>query len=252
LFVSEDDGESWAPVAVGGTHEEVFCLVVQPNDPDTLTVGRRDGLWRSHDGGKRWARMTPPVVGQWIPLAIAVAESQPRVVYLATARHGIYRSNDGGASWSGAGKGLPETAAGARPEEIKSLVVHPLNPHEAYIAHERRGVYRTSDGGATWRPFNAGLRLSMWRAVDTPRLAFDPDDPGRLYLLVAQAAHSRLVRNRLFFTSAAGEWLPLEVMLPVNTRIDGMTADPGSRALRLWAEGSVWELPLPDASKANR
>src|SRR2546422_976042 len=157
LFVSYDGGHSWAALPVDRTHEEVFSLAVHPADPGVVVVGRRDGLWKTRDGGKSWIALAYPTLGPYIPLAVAIAESHPNVIYVATAREGVYRSDDEGYRWTNASKGLPEASVGGRPAEIRTLVVHPRNPDTAYVAHERHGIYRTTDGGVTWHPFDKGL-----------------------------------------------------------------------------------------------
>lgn len=244
LYVSDDGGQSWVPLPVDRTHEEVFSLAVHPTDPGVVLVGRRDGLWQTRDGGRSWTPLAYPTPGPSIPLAVAVAESQPDVIYIATARQGVYKSADGGYRWTNASKGLPQAMAGGRPAEIRTLVVHPRDPDTAYVAHERHGVYRTTDGGASWHRFNQNLPLFFSRPTYPPRLAFDPDDPSRLYLVFGQPIHSHLVKNRLYVTSSTGKWLPVEADLPANTPIVGLSVDQGTRALRFWAEDRVWELPL--------
>lgn len=246
LFASPDGGQSWLPWSVGGTYEEAFSVAVHPTDSDVLVVGRRDGLWQTGDGGRSWIPLAYPTPGPYIPLAVAIAESQPNVIYTATARNGVYRSADGGYRWGDASHGLPEAPVRGRPDEFRTLVVHPKRPDTAYVAHERHGVYRTTDGGASWHPFNKGLPPRAGRPTYPPRLAFDPDDPGRLYLLFGQPIHSGLVRNRLYVTSDPGAWRSVEVDLPANTPVLGLSADRRARALRLWAHDAVWEIPLAD------
>lgn len=245
LFVSDDGGQSWAALPVERTHEEVFSLAVHPTDPSMVVVGRRDGLWKTSDSGRTWISLAYPTTGPYIPLAVAIAESQPNSIYVATAREGVFKSADGGYRWADASKGLPQATAGGRPAEIRTLVVHPRNPDTAYVAHERHGVYRTTDGGASWQRFDHGLPLPAWRPTYSPRFAFDPDDPNRLYVVFGQPIHSRLVRNRLYVTSATGEWLPVQAGLPSNTAITGLTVDRATRALHFWTEDTIWELPLP-------
>lgn len=245
LFVSDNGGQSWAPLPVERTQEEVFSLALHPTDPGEVVVGRRDGLWQTRDGGKSWASLASPTVGPYVPLAVAIARSRPNVLYVATAREGVYRSADGGSRWTNASQGLPEATAGGRPAEIRTLVVDPRSADIAYIAHEQHGVYRTTDGGASWRLFNDGLPPLFGRRTYPPRLAFDPDHPDRLYLVFGQPIHSHLVRNRLYVISSGGEWSPVEAELPSNTPLVGLTVDRGARALNFWARDMVLGLPLP-------
>ena len=245
LFVSDDGGQSWAPLPVNRSHEEVFSVAVHPTDPGVVVAGRRDGLWETQDGGRSWTPLPYPTPGPYVPLAVAISRSQPNVVYLATARDGVYKSIDGGYRWASASSGLPEARAGGRPTEIRTLVVHPVSPTIAYVATERHGVYRTTDGGASWHSFDDGLPSSLGGSMYPPRLAFDPDNPNQLYLVLGQRIHSHLVQNRLYVSSGGGRWLAMEAKLPDNTTIVGLTVDQASGALHFWAEDRVWELPQP-------
>ena len=244
LLVSDDGGQSWVALPVGPTEEETFSLAVHPKDPEVVLLGRRDGLWRTRDGGRSWAPLSAPTTAPIVPLAIAVSEAEPDTIYLGTSRDGVFTSRDGGRQWTPASEGLPQARTGTRPEEIRSLVVHPAHPDTAFVAHERHGIYRTADGGASWRPFNRGLPFPLSRSAYPPRLAFHPDDVARLYLVFGQPIHSHLVKNRLYVTSDDSEWLPVEVALPPNTPVAALTVDRDARALNLWAE-EVWEVPLP-------
>ena len=243
LFVSHDRGRTWSPLAVDGSHDEVFSLSVDPTNPDRIVVGRRDGLRETRDGGRSFTALGAPSLAPGVPLAIAIADARPSTLYVATSRDGILRSTDGGLRWS-PGRGLPEARAGGRPEEIRTLAADPRDADAAYAAHERHGVYRTADGGSTWAPDNRGLPFPLGRRGPAPRLAFDPDQPTRLYLAFGEPLHSGLVMNRLYRRTDAGEWVALEVDLPQNTPILGLTVDRAARVLQLWTEEGVWEVPL--------
>jgi hypothetical protein len=242
LQVSENGGLSWRPVEVGGRHEEVFALAVHPSNPDTLFVGRRDGLWKTRDGGRSWNSLPNPAS---VPLSVAIAKSQPDTLYLATARHGIHKSTDGGYQWAEVNNGLPEARAGGRPEEIRTLAVDPLDSNIVYAALSGYGIYRTTNGGRSWHEFNQGLSFPMARPIHPPKLAYDPDDPKRLYLAFNQPIHSHLVRTRLYVLSDNEEWLPVEAELPSDFSIQSLLVDRAKRTLQLWGLEAVWELPLP-------
>ena len=229
---------------MNGSHAEVFSLALHPTIADVVYVGRRDGLWGTSDGGKSWSLLPSPSLKPFIPLAVAIAESQPNVMYMATAREGMYRSDSGGFSWTSVSKGLPEARSGGRPVEIRTLAVHPLNAQTVYLAHERHGVYRSTDGGASWHPFKDGLPLLLGRGTDPPQFVFDPEDPARLYLVLAERIHSHLMKNRLYVTSKKGQWLPVEVDLPANQTVVQLNVDKSTRKLLLRIQDGVWEIPL--------
>jgi len=243
LQVSEDRGLSWQPLAIGGTEEEVFAFSVNPLNPNTLFAGRRDGLWKSKDGGRSWGALPYPAS---VPLSVAIPKSQPDTLYLATARRGVYKSGDGGYQWTQVSEGLPEARAGGRPEEIRTLVVHPLDPNVVYAAPARHGIYRTADGGASWHKFNRGLPFIMGGPIRSPKLAFDPEDSQRLYVAFNQRVHSHLVKARLYVLSDNKQWLPMEVGLPSNFLILALIVDGTKRTLQVWGPDAVWEVPLAE------
>ncbi len=243
IEVSEDGGQSWQQLPIGGRNEEVFALSLHPLDPDILFVGRRDGLWKSKDGGRSWEALPYPAS---VPLSVAIPKSQPDTLYLATARRGVYKSNDGGYQWTQVSEGLPEARAGGRPEEIRTLVVHPLDPNVVYAALARHGIYRTADGGASWHKFNQGLPFIMGGPIRSPKLAFDPENSQRLYVAFNQRVHSHLVKARLYVLSDNKQWLPMEVGLPANFLILALIVDGTKRTLQVWGPDAVWEVPLAE------
>lgn len=242
LQVSDNGGRSWRALAVGGRNEEVFAFAVNPVNPHVLFVGHRDGLWKSQDGGKSWSSLPYP---DSVPLSVGVAKSSPQTLYLATARRGVYKSVDGGYQWVDASNGLPAARAGGRPEEIHTLIVDPRASELVYAALSRHGIYRTTDGGASWHEFNQGLPFPMQRPTHPPRLAYDPDNPKRLYLAFNEPIHSRLVRTRIYALSDDEEWLPVEAELPSNFQVLSLTVDGIRGLLQLWGSDQLWEVSLP-------
>jgi photosystem II stability/assembly factor-like uncharacterized protein len=129
-------------------------------DPHTYYVGAASGgIWKTTDGGVNWTPIFDRQPVQSIG-ALAVAPSDPNVVWAGTGEgkirshisigQGVYRSTDAGRTW--ALMGLERTG------RIPRLVVHPGNPDvvlvcalgHAYGPQQERGVFRTTDGGATW------------------------------------------------------------------------------------------------------
>lgn len=144
------------------------------------------GLWKTTDGGQEWTPMTDGQINTSSVGAVAVAETNPDVVYIGmgetqlrgsiTQGDGVYKSDDGGKKWRHLG--LKET------QSISRIRVHPTNPDIVYVAalghpygdNEERGVFKSKDGGNTWKKVlyagpNAG-------AVD---LIIDRTNPNILY-----------------------------------------------------------------------
>ena len=144
------------------------------------------GVWKTEDGGLNWANVSDGFFKTGSVGAIAIAPSNPNVVYVgmgeacfrgnASYGDGIYKSTDAGKTWTHLG--LEAT------RQVGRLQVDPTNPDIAYVAalgdawgpNPDRGVFRTRDGGGTWqkvlfRNENAG-------AID---IVLDPGNPKILY-----------------------------------------------------------------------
>src|SRR5262249_41165286 len=144
------------------------------------------GLWKTIDGGLTWKPVTDGQIRSSSVGAVAVAESNPDVVYLGMGEtqlrgnimqgDGVYRSTNAGKTWTHLG--LSDTQAIAR------IRVHPTDPETVYVAalghpyapNAERGVFRSRDGGKSWQ--KALFRSNQAGAVD---LCFDPHNPKVLY-----------------------------------------------------------------------
>lgn len=133
-----------------------------PGRPNEYYFGATGGgLWKTTDGGNEWFPVTDGQISSSSIGAVAVAETNPDVVYIGggetqlrgsiTQGDGVYKTTDGGKTWRSLG--LRETQA------ISRIRVHPTNPDVVYVAalghpygdNEERGVFRSTDGGNTWK-----------------------------------------------------------------------------------------------------
>src|SRR3982074_1484955 len=132
-----------------------------PSQPKTFYLGvASGGLFRTTDGGASWLPITDGKVPLGSTGCVAVADSDPNVIYLGTGSdgvrsnvstgRGIYRTIDGGQTW----KLIGLYNAG----QIGSVRIHPTNPNivwvaaqgDAFKSNSDRGVFKTTDGGQTW------------------------------------------------------------------------------------------------------
>lgn len=158
-----------------------------PSRPNEYYFGATGGgLWKTTDGGNEWKPVTDGQITSSSVGAVAVAESNPDIVYIGmgevqlrgsiTQGDGVYKSTDAGETWKHLG--LEETQA------ISRVRIHPTNPNIVYVAalghpygdNEERGVFKSTNGGTTWKKV---LYVSPKAgAVD---LIIDRNNPNVLY-----------------------------------------------------------------------
>jgi len=145
------------------------------------------GVWKTENAGLTWENVSDEFFNVGTIGAVAVAESDPNVIYAGTGEKsirgvttsqgdGLYKSTDAGATWSHIG--LPKAG------QIARIKIHPTNPDIAYAAAQgqiwgpnpERGVYRTTDGGESWEQV-----LSVDAQTGATDLRMDPTNPRILY-----------------------------------------------------------------------
>ncbi|HEY2434809.1 MAG TPA: hypothetical protein VGI12_19205 [Vicinamibacterales bacterium] len=152
------------------------------------------GLWKTVDAGDHWRPVTDGQISSSSVGAVAVAESNPDIIYIGTGEScirgdimggdGIYKSIDAGKTWTHAGFGNDTVDA------ISKIRIHPTDPDVAYAAvfgkyggpSAERGVFKTTDGGKTWR--KVLFRDDKTGAVD---IALDRRNPNVLYAAMWEA-----------------------------------------------------------------
>ena len=167
------------------------------------------GVWKTNDGGSNWKNVTDKYFGGTIG-SVAVAPSDETIVYVGEGENsmrgnvaeglgGIWRSDDAGKSWRNLG--LKDG------RHIIRIIIHPKDPNTVWVAvmghlfgpNEERGVYKTTDGGKTWKktlyinnqtgcsdlvmePGNPSVMYAgMWRVIRTPHSMESGGDGSGLY-----------------------------------------------------------------------
>ncbi len=150
------------------------------------------GLWKTTDGGDNWSPVTDFQITSASVGAVAVSETNPDLVLIGTGEtcirgnimpgDGMYRSLDAGETW---------THIGFRDvDAISKIRIHPTDPDIVYAAvfgkysapSEERGLYKSTDGGDTWR--RVLYRDANTGAID---IAIDRNDPDVLYAALWEA-----------------------------------------------------------------
>jgi len=171
---------------IGPEGNRVSTVAGIPGDPNVIYAGAASGgIFKTTDGGTHWA----PIFDDQDAMSIGwieIAPSDPNVVWVGTGEpnirshismgKGVYRSTDAGKNWTFLG--LENTG------RISRIQVHPDNPDVAWVAalghaygpQQERGIYKTTDGGATWRQV-----LFVDENTGASDLVLDPNNPRILF-----------------------------------------------------------------------
>lgn len=210
VWKTDDYGNTWRPISDGYFETgSIGSIRVAPSDSDVLYVGTGSdgirsnviigrGLYYSDDAGESWERRGLAEMGQ-----LGAVEIDPRdsdVAYVAALgnpwaksdERGVYRTRDAGQSWEQVL--FTSDSVGAI-----DLEINPANPDEIYAAMwmgrrqpwtiisgmeasaEEDGIWKSTDGGETWRIVRDGLPTGLIGKID---LSVSADMPNRVYALV--------------------------------------------------------------------
>lgn len=176
------------PAVMGG---RISAIVADEANPAVFYVGTATGgLWKTESHGTSWTPLFDDQPTSSIG-AVALARSNPNIVWVGTGEpqnrqsspwgDGVYKSLDGGRTWQH--MGLAET------RHIGRIVIDPTNPDVVYVAavghlwgpNPERGVFKTTDGGATWSRV-----LYVDDHTGAIDLVMDPGDPKTLFAAMYQ------------------------------------------------------------------
>jgi photosystem II stability/assembly factor-like uncharacterized protein len=172
---------------VGPIGNRVAAVIGEPGNPNVAYIGAADGgIWKTSDGGANWKPIFDKEDVSPIG-ALAMAPSEHNIIWAGTGEpwmirpfwalgNGVYKSTDAGRRWQH--MGLDATG------HIARIVIDPHNPDRVFVCaigqafrpqHER-GVFRTLDGGKTWKQV-----LFVNENTGCSDLAMDPEDPNTLF-----------------------------------------------------------------------
>ncbi len=192
---SEFKDNTWQFLGPKNTSGRMTDTAISTDKSVLYTGSASGGVWKTTDDGDSWECVFENEITTSIG-DLAVAPSDKNIVWIGTGESnifrsshagcGIYKSTDGGNSWKHFG--LENTGTIAR------IVVHPTDPDIVYVAasgnewtpNTDRGVYKTTDGGNTWKPILQ--KDDLTGAIDVD---MDPSDPNTLYASTWQRVRKR-------------------------------------------------------------
>src|SRR5829696_3425483 len=214
------------PAVMGG---RIAAIDAVPKDPLTVYVGAAGGgVWKSTDGGIAWKSVFDDNV-QSIG-AIAIDPKSPKTVWVGTGESwtrnstsvgdGLYKSTDGGDSWQRVGLENSERIARIQVSPADGNTVWACVTGHLWGSHEERGVFKTTDGGKTWKKV-------LYVDADTgcSDLSVDPQDPSIVFAGMWQfrrnpwSFRSGGKGSGLYKSTDGGEtWRPLKTGLPAGEK----------------------------------
>ncbi|MBT8204996.1 MAG: hypothetical protein KJO20_06440 [Eudoraea sp.] len=196
LYKTTDGGSNWKKIGFEKS-ERIANVIVNPNNSQEVYVGVLGALWgdseergvyKSSDGGATWTKLlyVNPKTGC---ADLAMDPTDPNTLYASMwefrrtawsfesggANSALYKSTDGGATWNKIHNGFPEGKLGRL-----AIAVAPTNPQVLYTVieaekDERKGLYRSNDGGANWEQLNNDFGITV-RPFYFSRIVVDPKD----------------------------------------------------------------------------
>ncbi|MEK6321901.1 MAG: hypothetical protein AABN33_09475 [Acidobacteriota bacterium] len=251
-----------------------------PSQPRTFYMGvASGGLFRTTDFGTTWAPITDGKVPLGSTGCVAVADSDPNVIYLGTGSdgmrsnvstgRGMYKSTDSGQTW----KFIGLYNAG----QIGSVRIHPTSPDivwvsaqgDAFKSNAERGVFKTTDGGQTWRKV-----LFLSDSVGSMDVELQPGNPNVVYAWMSRIERKPWTiisgsREGGFYKSSDGgehftkiaDGLPAELIGKGNLAVTAanpnriyalVEAKPGGGLYRSDDAGQTWTLVNSQGSLVQR
>jgi photosystem II stability/assembly factor-like uncharacterized protein len=256
VWKTTNNGTTWEPVFDKEGVSTIGDIAIAPSDPAVVWVGTGepnnrqssswgDGIYKSLDAGKTWQKMGLAAthhIGR-----IVIHPKNPEVVYAAALGHlwgpnperGVYKTTDGGKTWNQVLKINDDTG-------VSDIAMDPESPDTLYAAaYERRrtpfgfngggpdsAIYKTVDGGATWKKLVKGLPYE--HGGDTGRIGLDiyRKDSNIVYAIVQHE------KGGTYRSEDKGEtWKKMGDTNPRPSYYSQIRVDPNND-LRIWELGA--------------
>ena len=220
VWKTDDYGRTWSPIFDDQPTGSIGAIAIAPSNPDVLYVGSGeglqrpdlstgDGIYKSMDGGRTWRHLGLRA-GRQVPQIVVDPRDPNRLLvavlgspYGPGPERGIFRSTDGGETFEKVLFRDEDTGA-------VDVVLDPADARTAYaVLWEARqapwengafngpgsGVYKTTDGGTTWRPIVSGLPTFAEDGLGRIGITVAPSHPRRLFATVEAKRKAGLYRS---------------------------------------------------------
>jgi photosystem II stability/assembly factor-like uncharacterized protein len=256
LWKSVDGGLVFKPI-FDKYNQSIGAVTVDPGKPETIWVGTGetwarnsvsvgDGVYRSTDGGESWTKLGLERTQSIARILVDPKDGNTAMVcatghlYDDSADRGVYRTRDAGKTWDKVLYVAPDTGCAdiaadpAAPEVVYAAMWQVRRTPSFFTSGgPKSGLFKSADGGLTWRPVRKGLPAGDLGRI---ALAVAPSKPGLVYATVEAK------RTALYRSEDRGEsWTELNDSSLVNNRpfyFSRMLVDP-SNADRVYKMGTI-------------
>jgi photosystem II stability/assembly factor-like uncharacterized protein len=211
LYRSTNGGRSWEPRPIASAY--CYQVAVHPRSSGTVFAATTSGIYRASDGGASWSRVSQGLPRKYGATLIAFDPFLENRLFAWIQQAGfdqtvgqLVRSNDGGTTWQRLSTGPQQS------QRIQSLAVDPRQPRTLY-AGTNRAVYKSVDGGGTWKPTALSTVGFVWSLKMHPGLGdvyagtdsglFRSHDGGATWVRYSQGLEGAAVVALAFSPSSA-------------------------------------------------
>jgi photosystem II stability/assembly factor-like uncharacterized protein len=187
VYKSVDGGMNWKPANNGLNAIPISRLAFNPLNPAILFAGGIHGAYRSADNGRNWKK----IMGLSTISELIMDPKNPDTIYTFGVRSdhpydlGLFKSNDGGSIWNPTGFEHPEKN---KTSEWTGIILA-INPKDSMVLYvgTTQGIYKSSDGGASFAPMNSGFENLRIRA-----LSINPQRPSTLFAITGKGLYKSI------------------------------------------------------------
>ncbi len=197
---------------------------------------RPDSVPPAAYGGMRW-RLVGPFRAGWATVAAGVP-GKPNTFYFGSAGGGVWKTTDAGRTWQGLMQHQEASSIGAlavAPSDPDVIYVGTGQPTIRYDAMAGNGVYRSDDGGKTWKH----LGLDATRHIG--RILVDPQDPNRVLVGALGHAFGPNPERGIYLTTDGGRTWKQVLKVDDNTGVVDLARDPEHPAV---VYAAAWQMRL--------